>query len=623
MRRLSKRQILLMHEQILSQTGGLPGVRDEGLLESVLSAPFQSFGEVDAYPSLPQKAARLCYGLVKNHPFVDGNKRIGAHEVPYTLEDRRQSGRSIDISFSGELRSEQKLAVEALLPHDIGVLSAAAAFGKTVVAAYLIGQRKVNTLVLVHSSALLEQWKTSLEQFLDIQEPLPEPPKRRGRKKRVERIGQIGAGKNTRGGIVDIAIMQSLFEGDTKEVKEFVADYGMVLCDECHHVAAFTFEKIMRTVRAKYVYGLSATPVRQDGHQPIIFMQCGPVRYLVDAKSQAAKRSFAHYIIPRFTRTRLPANRKIQDIFSGIVKNDMRNNFIVSDTISLLREGRTPLILTERKEHAIQLAQALHKEADHVFLLLGSGKQREKKETLSALREVPTEESLAVVATGKYVGEGFDEPRLDTILLTMHVSWKGTVAQYAGRLHRSYEGKQEVWIYDYVDVHIPALERMYHKRLKGYAELGYQVKLAGKDAEPSRIYDNRTYLKPFWEDLHNAAESVLIVSPILKRHQLHMVLPLLNQAVQSGVRVSVRTRIECEETALLENCGITIETQDGLQQQSYAVIDRMVVWYGNIMYLAYSSSEANALRFENADIAGELLELKKYADLPEQLSIEE
>lgn len=545
------------------------------------------------------------------------------YEVPYTLEDKRQSGRSIDMSFSGELRSEQKLAVEALLPHDIGVLSAATAFGKTVVAAYLIGQRRVNTLVLVHSSALLEQWKASLEQFLDIQEPLPELPKRRGRKKRVERIGQIGAGKNTRGGIVDIAIMQSLFEGDTKEVKEFVADYGMVLCDECHHVAAFTFEKIMRTVRAKYVYGLSATPVRQDGHQPIIFMQCGPVRYLVDAKSQAAKRSFAHYIIPRFTRTRLPANRKIQDIFSGIVKNDMRNNFIASDTISLLREGRTPLILTERKEHAIQLAQALHKEADHVFLLLGSGKQRKKKETLSALREVPAEESLAVVATGKYVGEGFDEPRLDTILLTMPVSWKGTVAQYAGRLHRNYEGKQEVWIYDYVDVHIPALERMYHKRLKGYAELGYQVKLAGKDTEPSRIYDNQTYLKPFLEDLRNAAESILIVSSILRRSQLQMVLPLLNQAVQSGVRVSVRTRIECEETALLENCGITIETQDGLQQQSYAVIDRLVVWYGNIMYLAYSSNEANALRFENVDIAGELLELEKRADLPEQLSIEE
>lgn len=547
---------------------------------------------------------------------------LEACEVPYTLEDRRQSGHSIDVFFLGELRAEQQLAAEALLAYDIGVLSAATAFGKTVVAAYLIGRQKVNTLILVHSSALLEQWKTSLEQFLDIQEPLPVQPKKRGRKKRLERIGQIGAGKNTQCGIVDIAIMQSLFEGNTKEVKALVADYGMVLCDECHHVAAFTFEKIMRSVRAKYVYGLSATPVRQDGHQPIIFMQCGPVRYLVDAKSQAAKRAFAHYIIPRFTRMRLPATRKIQDIYAGIVKNDMRNSFIISDAINLLREGRTPLILTERKEHAIQLAKALQGKIDHIFLLLGSGKQREKKETLSALRDVPAGESLAVVATGKYVGEGFDEPRLDTILLTMPISWKGTVAQYAGRLHRNYEGKREVWIYDYVDIHIPSLERMYHKRLKGYAELGYQVKLTGKDVEPSRIYDSRTYLKPFLEDLRIATESVLIVSPFLRRPQLQMVLPLLEQAVQSGVRIAVLTRIECEETALLKGCGVMIKTQDGLQR-SYAVIDRMVVWYGNIIYLAYSSGEANALRFENTDIAGELLELEEYADLPEQLSIKE
>ena len=547
---------------------------------------------------------------------------LEACEVPYTLEDRRQSGHSIDVFFLGELRAEQQLAAEALLAYDIGVLSAATAFGKTVVAAYLIGRQKVKTLILVHSSALLEQWKTSLEQFLDIQEPLPVQPKKRGRKKRLERIGQIGAGKNTQCGIVDIAIMQSLFEGNTKEVKALVADYGMVLGDECHHVAAFTFEKIMRSVRAKYVYGLSATPVRQDGHQPIIFMQCGPVRYLVDAKSQAAKRAFAHYIIPRFTRMRLPATRKIQDIYAGIVKNDMRNSFIISDAINLLREGRTPLILTERKEHAIQLAKALQGKIDHIFLLLGSGKQREKKETLSALRDVPAGESLAVVATGKYVGEGFDEPRLDTILLTMPISWKGTVAQYAGRLHRNYEGKREVWIYDYVDIHIPSLERMYHKRLKGYAELGYQVKLTGKDVEPSRIYDSRTYLKPFLEDLRIATESVLIVSPFLRRPQLQMVLPLLEQAVQSGVRIAVLTRIECEETALLKGCGVMIKTQDGLQR-SYAVIDRMVVWYGNIIYLAYSSGEANALRFENTDIAGELLELEEYADLPEQLSIKE
>lgn len=408
--------------------------------------------------------------------------------VPYALEDRRETGRPIAVSFQGLLWPEQVPAAEALLAHDTGVLSATTAFGKTVVGAYLIGQRRVNTLVLVHSSAPLEQWKSALERFLDIQEPLPEPPKKRGRRKRPERVGQIGAGKHTRSGIVDVAITQSLFEGEGKEVKPFVAEYGMVLCDECHHVAAFTFEKILRAAKARYVYGLSATPARQDGHQPIIFMQCGPVRYLVDAKSQADERPFDHYVIPCFTRTRLPAARRIQDAYAGIVKSDARNGLIISDAVGLLREGRTPLILTERRDHAERLAGMLRGMAEHIFLLVGTGSQKEKREKLSALREMPAGESLVVIATGKYVGEGFDEPRLDTILLSMPISWKGTLAQYAGRLHRSYAGKQEVRIYDYMDLHVPALERMYHKRLKGYAELGYQVKPAGDDSGSCRIY---------------------------------------------------------------------------------------------------------------------------------------
>lgn len=555
---------------------------------------------------------------------------LEAYGIPDSLEDQRQTGRTIDVSFNGALRPEQVPAADALLKHDIGVLSATTAFGKTVVGAYLIGARRVNTLILVHSSALLEQWKTSLEQFLDIREPLPEQPKRRGRKKRLEHIGQIGAGKHTRSGIIDIAIMQSLFEGDEKEVKSFVAEYGMVLCDECHHVAAFTFERILREVKARYVYGLSATPVRQDGHQPIIFMQCGPVRYRVDAKSQAEKRAFSHYVIPRFTRARLPAARKIQDVYAGIIGNEARTNQIISDAVRLIAEGRTPLLLTERKEHAMRLAEELQGKAEHMFLLLGSGKQKEKREKLAALRAVPAGESLAVVATGKYIGEGFDEPRLDTILLTMPVSWKGTLAQYAGRLHRNYEGKQEVRIYDYVDVHIPALERMYHKRLRGYPELGYSVKLSEQDDAASQIYDGQNYLVPFMADLRGAAKNILLVCPFLNKSRLHAILPVLEEKVTFGASVTVCTRApesnrpERRETirgliARLEESGIDVKTQKDLLYR-YAVIDQSVVWYGNIEYLSYSMKDANALRFESPDTAGELLELWKKED--EQLHLE-
>lgn len=555
---------------------------------------------------------------------------LEAYNIPDSLEDQRQTGRMIDVSFNGTLRPEQVPAADALLEHDIGVLSATTAFGKTVVGAYLIGARRVNTLILVHSSALLEQWKTSLEQFLDIREPLPEQPKRRGRKKRLEHVGQIGAGKHTRSGIIDIAIMQSLFEGDEKDVKPFIAEYGMVLCDECHHVAAFTFEKILREVKARYVYGLSATPVRQDGHQPIIFMQCGPVRYLVDAKSQAEKRAFSHYVIPRFTRARLPAARKIQDIYAGIIGNEARTNQIISDAVRLIAEGRTPLLLTERKEHAMRLTEELHGKAEHIFLLLGSGKQKEKREKLAALRAVPAGESLAVVATGKYIGEGFDEPRLDTILLTMPISWKGTLAQYAGRLHRNYVGKQEVRIYDYVDVHIPALERMYHKRLKGYPELGYSVKLSEQDDAASQIYDGQTYLVPFMADLSGAAKDILLVCPFLNKSRLNVILPVLKEKITLGASVTVCTRApesdrpEQRETieglvARLKESGIDVKTQKDLLYR-HAVIDQSVVWYGNIEYLSYSMKDANALRFESPDTAGELLDLWKKED--EQLHLE-
>lgn len=557
---------------------------------------------------------------------------LDTYSIPYSLEDQRQAGRMIDVSFNGALRPEQVPAADALQEHHIGVLSATTAFGKTVVGAYLIGERKVNTLILVHSSALLEQWKTSLEQFLDIREPLPEQPKRRGRKKHLEHIGQIGAGKNTRSGIIDIAIMQSLFEGDDKDVKPFVTEYGMVLCDECHHVAAFTFEKILREVKAQYVYGLSATPVRQDGHQPIIFMQCGPVRYLVDAKSQAEKRAFSHYVIPCFTRARLPAAKKIQDIYTGIIGNESRTNQIISDAVRLIAEGRTPLLLTERKDHAVRLAEELRGKADHIFLLLGSGKQKEKREKLAALRAVPAKESLAVVATGKYIGEGFDEPRLDTILLAMPVSWKGTLAQYAGRLHRNYEGKQEVRIYDYVDIHIPPLERMYHKRLRGYPELGYSVKMSEQDVAASQIYDGQDYLAPFMIDLSDATKEILLVCPFLNKSRIKAILPILEKEIALGLLVTVCTRapesyrpeqrdaIE-ELIVLLQKSGIDVKIQPELLYR-YAVIDQSIVWYGNIEYLSYSMKDANALRFESPDTAGELLDLWKKEDKPEQLHLE-
>lgn len=553
------------------------------------------------------------------------------YEVSFFFDDKRCAGHSVDVDFNGTLREEQLPAAEALLSKDMGVLSATTAFGKTVIGAYLMGQRKVNTLILVHSAALLEQWKSSLEQFLDIHEILSEPTKKRGRKRKQSLIGQIGSGKNARGGIVDIAIMQSLFEGEEKTVKSFVSEYGMVIVDECHHVAAFTFESILKSVEAKYVYGLSATPTRKDGHQPIIFMQCGPIRYLVDAKSQAEKREFDHFVVPRFTKTRLPNADNIQDIYAGITENIQRNELLTTDALKLVLDGRTPILLTERKEHAMRLAALLEGKVDNIFLLIGSDGQKDKREKLAALQNVPANEQVVIIATGKYIGEGFDFPRLDTLLLAMPISWKGTLAQYVGRLHRNYDGKNEVRVYDYVDIHIPTLERMYHKRLKGYAELGYQVKFGEPNETASSIYDGYASMMPFARDLSNAVKSVVIVSPYIQKDRIDMLLPTFRELLLSEIKITVyindadtfaaKYKSDINKAiSALEEGGVTVVKRQDLRQK-FAVIDESTVWYGNVDFLAFGKRDSYALRFENTDIAGELLDMLNEPD-GEQLTFD-
>ncbi|MDR1589642.1 MAG: DEAD/DEAH box helicase family protein [Oscillospiraceae bacterium] len=537
------------------------------------------------------------------------------------VSDERNNGRIINIEFQGKLREDQHPAAEAMLEHENGVLSATTAFGKTVIGAFLIAKRKTNTLILVHSSALLSQWKKALEQFLDIHEALPELPKKRGRKKTQTLVGQLGSGKNTLSGIVDIAIMQSLFDGD--EVKELVRNYGMIICDECHHVPAISFERILATANAKYVYGLTATPLRQDGHQPIIFMQCGAIRYRVDAKAQAARREFDHYIIPRFMATRISVseagNPTIQEIYASLVNNSQRNTEIVKDVSAAVNAGRSPLVLTERKEHAAVLANLLAESCKSIVLLVGSDSQKQKREKLEALKRIPVSEPLIVVATGKYIGEGFDEPRLDTLFLAMPISWKGTLAQYAGRLHRSFEGKQEVRIYDYVDVHIQVLERMYQKRLRGYAELGYQAKSAVSDEKIGIIFDGKNFYAPFSQDISGIAREALIISPFMKRARVAGMLKLLAEPLSQKAMITIITRPpenyklsdQPEIAALiseLKEAGVAAITKNNIYQK-YAVLDKAVVWYGSINFLSFGRSEESIMRFENADIAGELIDV--------------
>jgi superfamily II DNA or RNA helicase len=541
--------------------------------------------------------------------------------VKTAWSDHACPGRRINVVFNGNLRDEQIPAAEEMLKHDTGVLSATTAFGKTVIAAKLIAERKVSTLVLTHRRQLLSQWTEKLTEFLEIDEALPVLEKKRGRKRKQSLIGQIGAGKSRPSGIIDVAIMQSLNSGD--EVKELVKNYGMVIVDECHHVPAFSFEQILKGVHAKYVYGLTATPMRQDGHHPIIFMHCGPIRYRVDARKQAEKRPFDHYVIPRLTRFRAPLEEEgkepsIQRLYAAIAVNEPRNERIVEDVLRCFQCGGNALVLTERTAHVELLAEKLREQIPDVIALTGGKGAKETREALARVSATPAGRPLTLIATGRYIGEGFDEPRLDTLFLAMPISWKGTLQQYAGRLHRLCENKREVRIYDYIDIHVPMLEKMYHKRLAGYAAIGYKARAESVSGESTDIiFDNTTFLPVYKNDLLNAAREILIVSPFVTKRRVSQMLPFLVAAQDRKVRTVVVTRPAAdfrekdrpalEETlTLLYAAGVHVAYKSNIHQK-FAVFDQSIIWYGSINLLSFGRAEESIMRLENPGIADELL----------------
>ena len=386
---------------------------------------------------------------------------LQTHGIEPRLRDERTDGQPLDVTFHGELTPQQLDAAEAILSHDNGVLCAATAFGKTVVGAWLIAARQVNTLVLVHRRQLMDQWRERLSAFLDL------PP---------AAIGVIGGGRARPTGALDVAVIQSLNKKGV--VADLVADYGQVIVDECHHLSAFSFEQVLKQVRAKYVVGLTATPVRRDGHHPIITMQCGPIRYRTDARSQAEARPFDHRVVTRGTGFAMPVadvEPGIQAIYSALAVDSNRNELIIADVLAAVAAGRSPLVLTERTEHRDSLGAALGESVATVFIMSGGMGAKRRRAIAEAMAATPTEAPRVIVATGRCVGEGFDDARLDALFLAMPVAWRGTLQQYAGRLHREHAGKADVIIYDYVDHGVPVLARMHQKRLAGYRAMGYVV----------------------------------------------------------------------------------------------------------------------------------------------------
>jgi superfamily II DNA or RNA helicase len=432
----------------------------------------------------------------------------------------------------------------------------------------------------------------------------------------------MAAGKDRLSCIVDIAVMQSL---NTKgDVKDVVKNYGMILVDECHHVPAVTFEQILKKATAKYIYGLTATPDRPDGHHPIIFFYCGPVRFSVDAKKQAEKRPFDHYLIPRFTSFRIPpgedeARLSLQEIKSGLVSDEIRNQLIIDDVVECYEKGRKSLILTGRVSHVADLAAKLKKRISNVICLTGGMGDKKTAQVISEIYEIKDTESFVLVATGSYIGEGFDEARLDTLFLAMPIAWKGTLHQYAGRLHRYFKGKKEVRVYDYIDLHVKMLEKMYGKRLKGYASIGYKTKASKfPDAPTNLIFNKDDFFPVYLRDIAVASKHVLIISPFVTKQRMLQMMEHFNGLLEKQVKITVITRpandYDENRKTLLSDLFSTIET-GGVQMvyksnihQKFAIIDNKLTWYGSINLLSFGYSEETIMRLESSSIASELIE---------------
>ena len=533
------------------------------------------------------------------------------NNVDVEIQDKANPGMPITVEFNGQLYSEQEHAIEELARHRCGTLYATTAFGKTVTAAAMIAQKKVNTLILVHTKALLDQWRKRLSEYMITDFQPEEQPKVRGRRKKFQQFGALSSTENTLNGKIDIALLQSCINDN--EVKPFVREYGMVIVDECHHAPAVNFERVLREVNARYVYGLTATPIRKDGHQPIIFMQCGEIRYTSDTKSQQAQQSFRRLLIPRFTSHRnLNADgSNYAQILEELTENESRNKLILDDIAANLAEGRTPIILTARTAHVDILTKQCRKICANVIRLVGNDSAKVKREVMSRLNDIPANEPLIVVATGKYVGEGFDLPRLDTLMLALPVSWKGLIAQYTGRLHRNYPSKNETRIYDYIDLRVPVCDSMYRKRLHGYKAVGYSIAVAneGLFAEPTTetIFDASDFEKPFHDDLASAKQSIVISTMRLRWNKTPRIIDLLATTLLRGVSITIVISETDHREAELQAMGFNIIHRPDSKMQC-AIIDQRIGWYGSVNLMGRSLADTNIIRMASSDLANALMD---------------
>ena len=539
------------------------------------------------------------------------------------IQNKRQTGNPIRVSFRGELFPQQKEAVKNMLKAEHGILNSATGSGKTVISSYVIAEKKVNTLILVYESDMVDQWKEALEKFLEIDEPLPDYQTPSGRvKKRDSVIGTLKGGKDKTTGIIDIAMVGSAFHKGSFFSR--IDSYGLVIMDECHHAASAQAQAVLTRVPAKYVYGVSATPVRSDRLEKINYMLLGPILYEYTAKEHARDLCLDLKLKARFTRAVMLTEGKLdyQAAMTMITGMEERNQQILKDVRDAIAQGRSAIILTRRVKHAEFLYSSLKEDTAHAYLLLGGRPDSENQAVRKEIDALPPGVGMALVATEQKAGEGFDCKRLDTLFLAAPIKFDGKLEQCVGRMNRRYEFKKDIIVYDYVDSHIGVFDSHFKNRLKTYKKLGYRV-LSEEEAQMAArnmIFDHGNYTEAFEQDLAAANQSIVIASPDLIYARVRRFLELIRSRQEAGVDVSVITTDpedirfgDSEEKRQLiqemrQNGVMVLTTGD--EAEHFAVIDRRLVWHGGMNLLGKEDVWDNLIRIPDGEAAAvELLGL--------------
>lgn len=547
--------------------------------------------KIDDLIALP----RGCYGEV-----VD---LLGTLAVTYNINDQRNYGNPISCDFSGTLKESQEEAVRALAQNTTGVLSAPTGFGKTVVGAFLVSLFKVNALIIVHTKTLMNQWATRLRKFLRENGEIPE-------------IGLLGGGKDTLNGYIDIAIINSL---SAREELQLTKQYGLVLVDECHHVSAVNYESVVKTVNAARVYGLTATPMRNDGHADIIFMQCGNIAYSLSEKDMHGTRDSFGFIVPKFTNFRCSReNLEIQKVYDNLVHDEGRNKQIVDDIEDMLRQDRNILLLSNRIEHLSALSVLLEERSITALVVSGSLSTKKKKELHMQIEDLEnSDKQVPILSTGKYLGEGFDLPKLDTLILASPIAWKGNVIQYVGRINREYKDKKEVQVIDYVDFRVPVLERMYQKRVTTYRKIGYSLLPADKhDRKGGLIYTWKDYWELFVSDCGGVLQDIVFSLPHVSSHKVARHREFLRGLLRkTKIKMIVKApglfsdgkQVE-RAYAELREMGVSLVPTDK-EISTFIIIGTRIIWYGSINIFSKVEESDSFMRLEDSAYYNDFLSL--------------